>query len=92
MAYSDCTAKEVRYCSDRKEERITVRIKAGFLGSSLKDGDRVIMIEDVDHIGEIHGGDGAEGERRGGCDHCRPDGSLNRMEVEKTAKSAPWTR
>ena len=43
---------EVRYCSDRKEEKDHGADKGSFLGSSLKDGDRVIMIEDVTTSGK----------------------------------------
>ena len=44
--------KEVRYCSDRKEEKDHVADKGRFLGSKLKDGDRVVMIEDVTTSGK----------------------------------------
>ena len=47
IAYSDLYGKEVRYCSDRKEEKDHGADKGSFLGSKLQDGDRVIMIEDV---------------------------------------------
>ena len=47
IAYSELYGKEVRYCSDRKEEKDHGADKGSFLGSSLKDGDRVVMIEDV---------------------------------------------
>ena len=43
---------EVRYCSDRKEEKDHGADKGSFLGSKLKDGDRVIMIEDVTTSGK----------------------------------------
>ena len=43
IAYSDLYGKEVRYCSDRKEEKDHGADKGSFLGSKLKDGDRVIM-------------------------------------------------
>ena len=52
IAYSDLFGKEVRYCSDRKEEKDHGADKGSFLGSSLKDGDRVIMIEDVTTSGK----------------------------------------
>ena len=52
IAYSDLYGKEVRYCSDRKEEKDHGADKGKFLGSSLKDGDRVIMIEDVTTSGK----------------------------------------
>ena len=44
--------KEVRYCSDRKEEKDHGADKGSFLGSKLKDGDRVVMIEDVTTSGK----------------------------------------
>ena len=52
VAYSELYGKEVRYCSDRKEEKDHGADKGGFLGSPLKDGDRVIMIEDVTTSGK----------------------------------------
>lgn len=52
VAYSELYGKEVRYCSDRKEAKDHGADKGGFLGSSLKDGDRVIMIEDVTTSGK----------------------------------------
>ena len=52
MAYSELYGREVRYCSDRKEEKDHGADKGSFLGSSLKDGDRVVMIEDVTTSGK----------------------------------------
>ncbi len=52
VAYSQLYGKEVRYCSDRKEEKDHGADKGSFLGSPLKDGDRVIMIEDVTTSGK----------------------------------------
>lgn len=52
MAYSDLYGKEIRYCSDRKEEKDHGADKGSFLGSKLKDGDRVVMIEDVTTSGK----------------------------------------
>ncbi len=52
VAYSELYGKEVRYCSDRKEEKDHGADKGSFLGSPLKDGDRVIMIEDVTTSGK----------------------------------------
>ena len=46
MAFTELYGKEVRYCSDRKEEKDHGADKGSFLGSKLQDGDRVIMIED----------------------------------------------
>lgn len=51
MAYSRLYGKEIRYCSNRKE--IKDHGDAGImLGSPLKDGDRVIIIEDVTTSGK----------------------------------------
>ena len=52
IAYSELYGKEIRYCSDRKEEKDHGADKGSCLGSPLKDGDRVIMIEDVTTSGK----------------------------------------
>ena len=52
IAYNELYGKEVRYCCDRKEEKDHGADKGSFLGSKLKDGDRVIMIEDVTTSGK----------------------------------------
>ena len=52
IAYSNLYGKEVRYCSDRKEAKDHGADKGGFLGSKPKDGDRVVMIEDVTTSGK----------------------------------------
>ncbi len=52
IAFSELYGKEVRYCSDRKEEKDHGADKGSFLGSKLQDGDRVIMIEDVTTSGK----------------------------------------
>lgn len=52
IAYSELYGKEVRYCADRKEEKDHGADKGNFLGSKLKDGDRVVMIEDVTTSGK----------------------------------------
>ena len=51
-AFSRLYGKEVRYCSDRKEEKDHGADKGSFLGSKLRDGDRVVMIEDVTTSGK----------------------------------------
>lgn len=51
MAFSELYGKEIRYCSNRKEAKD--HGDAGvLLGSSLKDGDRVVIIEDVTTSGK----------------------------------------
>lgn len=52
MAFSDLYGKEIRYCSDRKEEKDHGADKGSFLGSRPQDGDRVVMIEDVTTSGK----------------------------------------
>lgn len=52
VAYAKLYGKEIRYCSDRKEEKDHGADKGGFLGTKLKDGDRVVMIEDVTTSGK----------------------------------------
>jgi len=51
-AYSRLFDKEVKYCSDRKEEKDHGADKGSFLGYKIKDGDRVVMIEDVTTSGK----------------------------------------
>ena len=51
IAYSRLFNKEIRYCSNRKEEKD--HGDAGILlGSKIKDGDRVVIIEDVTTSGK----------------------------------------
>ena len=51
IAYSKLFGKEIRYCSNRKE--VKDHGDAGtLLGSNLKDGDRVVVIEDVTTSGK----------------------------------------
>ena len=52
IAFHELYGKEVRYCSDRKEEKDHGADKGSFLGTKLKDGDRVVMIEDVTTSGK----------------------------------------
>ncbi|MCQ2578065.1 MAG: orotate phosphoribosyltransferase [Treponema sp.] len=51
IAYSEMFGKEIRYCSNRKEAKD--HGDAGILlGSKIKDGDRVVIIEDVTTSGK----------------------------------------
>lgn len=52
IAYSRLYGKEVKYCSDRKEEKDHGADKGSLLGYKIKDGDRVIIIEDVTTSGK----------------------------------------
>lgn len=47
IAYFELYKKEIKYCSDRKEEKDHGADKGAFLGCKIKDGDKVIIIEDV---------------------------------------------
>ena len=88
VAYSKLYGKEVRYCSDRKEEKDHGADKGSFLGSSLKNGDRVVMIEDVTTSGKSM--EETVPKVRGAAD-VEIVGlmvSLNRMEKGKGTKSA----
>lgn len=51
IAYSELFGKEIRYCSNRKEEKDHGDVGI-LLGSKLKDGDRVVIIEDVTTSGK----------------------------------------
>lgn len=52
IAYSKLYGREIRYCSNRKEEKDHGADKGSLLGSKLKDGDRVVIIEDVTTSGK----------------------------------------
>ena len=87
MALSELYGREIRYCSNRKE--VKDHGDTGILlGSSLKDGDRVVIIEDVTTPGKSIEETfpilraQADVEIRGLIV------SLNRMEKGKTDKSA----
>lgn len=51
IAYSELYGKEIRYCSNRKEVKDHGDVGI-LLGSNLKDGDRVVIIEDVTTSGK----------------------------------------
>lgn len=51
IAYSELYGKEIRYCSNRKEAKDHGDVGI-LLGSDLKDGDRVVIIEDVTTSGK----------------------------------------
>lgn len=52
IAMHELYGKEVRYCSNRKEVKDHGADAGNLLGSELKDGDRVIMVEDVTTSGK----------------------------------------
>ncbi len=51
IAFSKLYGKEIRYCSNRKEEKDHGDVGI-LLGSKIKDGDRVVVIEDVTTSGK----------------------------------------
>lgn len=51
IAYSELFGRDIRYCSNRKEVKDHGDVGI-LLGSSLKDGDRVVIIEDVTTSGK----------------------------------------
>ena len=52
IAYSELYGKEVKYCCDRKEEKDHGADKGAILGYKIKDGDKVVIIEDVTTSGK----------------------------------------
>ncbi len=52
IAYYELFGKEVKYCCDRKEAKDHGADKGGLLGYNIKDGDRVVIIEDVTTSGK----------------------------------------
>ena len=86
IAYSELYGKEVRYCSDRKEEKDHGADKGSFLGSKLKDGDRVIMIEDVTTSGKTM--EQTDPKVKGAADdqNLGHNVSLNHIEDEKSTE------
>ena len=88
IAYSELYGKEVRYCSDRKEAKDHGADKGNFLGSELKDGDRVIMIEDVTTSGKSMEETVPKVKGAANVEIVGLMVSLNRMERGKGDKSA----
>ncbi len=52
IAYHELYGKEVKYCCDRKEAEDHGADKGNLLGYGPKDGDRVVMVEDVTTSGK----------------------------------------
>lgn len=52
IAYADLYGKEIRYCSNRKEAKDHGADAGMLLGSDLRDGDRVVIVEDVTTSGK----------------------------------------
>ena len=56
IAFSELYGKEIRYCSDRKEEKDHGADKGSFLGSKLKDGEIVGLMVSLDRMEVGKGG------------------------------------
>ncbi len=87
IAFSKLYGKEIRYCSNRKEEKD--HGDAGILlGSKIKDGDRVVIIEDVTTSGKSMEETVPIVKAQGDVKILGLMVSLNRMERGKGEKSA----
>ena len=87
MAISELYGKDVRYCSNRKEVKDHGDVGI-LLGSKLKDGDRVVMIEDVTTSGKSIEETYPIIKAQADVTIAGLVVSLNRMEKGKTDKSA----
>ena len=87
IAYSELYGKDIRYCSNRKE--VKVHGDTGILlGSQMKDGDRVVIIEDVTTSGKSIEETYPIIKAQGNVEVVGLMVSLNRMERGKGEKSA----
>ncbi|MFI3212019.1 MAG: orotate phosphoribosyltransferase [Eubacteriales bacterium] len=87
IAFSELYGKEIRYCSNRKE--VKDHGDTGILlGSSMKDGDRVVIIEDVTTSGKSIEETFPVIKAQGNVEIVGLMVSLNRMEKGKGTKSA----
>ena len=87
IAFSELDGKEIRYCSNRKEAKD--HGEAGILlGSSMKDGDKVVVIEDVTTSGKSIEETFPIIKAQGNVEIVGLMVSLNRMEKGKGTKSA----
>ena len=87
IAFSELYGKDIKYCSSRKEEKD--HGDAGILlGSPIKDGDRVVIIEDVTTSGKSIEETFPIIRAQGDVEIVGLMVSLNRMERGKGSKSA----
>lgn len=88
MAISELYGKEIRYCSNRKEAKDHGGDSGILLGSPIKDGDRVVIIEDVTTSGKSIEETFPIITAQGNVEVKGLMVSLNRMEKGKGEKSA----
>ncbi len=87
IAFSELYGKEIRYCSNRKEMKDHGDVGI-LLGSSLNDGDRVVIIEDVTTSGKSIEETFPILRAQANVDVVGMMVSLNRQEKGKTHKNA----
>ncbi len=92
VAYSELFGKEIKYCSDRKEEKDHGADKGSLLGHKIKDGERVLIIEDVTTSGksieETYPKIKAQETEKGGIKIVGEIVSLDRMEKAPDSEKA----
>ena len=92
IAYSELYGKEVKYCCDRKEAKDHGADKGNLLGYNIKDGDRVVIIEDVTTSGksieEVYPKIKAQETVPGGIKIVGEIVSLNRLEHAPDSKKS----
>lgn len=92
VAYSELYGKEIKYCSDRKEAKDHGADKGDLLGYKIKDGDRVVIIEDVTTSGksieETYPKIKSQESKEGGIKIIGEIVSLNRMEKAPDSEKA----
>lgn len=88
IAFHDLYGKEIKYCSNRKEEKDHGGDAGILLGSPIKDGDRVVIIEDVTTSGKSIEETFPIIKAQGDVTILGLMVSLNRMEKGKTEHSA----
>ncbi len=88
IAFHELYGKEIKYCSNRKEEKDHGGDAGILLGSPIKDGDRVVIIEDVTTSGKSIEETFPIIKAQGDVTILGLMVSLNRMEKGKTERSA----
>lgn len=88
IAFHELYGKEIKYCSNRKEEKDHGGDAGILLGSPIKDGDRVVIIEDVTTSGKSIEETFPIIKSQGNVEILGLMVSLNRMEKGKGDKGA----
>lgn len=88
IAFHELYGKEIKYCSNRKEEKDHGGDAGILLGSPIKDGDRVVIIEDVTTSGKSIEETFPIIKAQGNVEVLGLMVSLNRMEKGKGDKGA----